>query len=169
LDWQIGPRRFAFTVETFLLSFLLPNLYLHAVSTNDIRRIKITAHSGGLVQQLSLNVVPAQSVKTVEERNHKLPSRAADQFGIRGLARVSSTESGHILPGATSIYMLYMIRCSSEPPSFKRRIKILNDFPSTLTPEGTTLLAIDSTRITMHQRTFFQLPAPFQFDLSSLS
>ncbi len=36
---QIGPRRLAFTPETFLLSFSLPNFHFHAVTAYDILRI----------------------------------------------------------------------------------------------------------------------------------
>jgi hypothetical protein len=32
LDLQIGPRRLAFTSETFILSFSLPNFHFHAVT-----------------------------------------------------------------------------------------------------------------------------------------
>ena len=38
LDMQIGPRRLAFTAETFLLSFSLPNFHFHAVTAYDILR-----------------------------------------------------------------------------------------------------------------------------------
>jgi hypothetical protein len=38
LDFQIGPRRLAFTSETFLLSFSLPNFYFHAVTAYNILR-----------------------------------------------------------------------------------------------------------------------------------
>ncbi|HEX7693062.1 MAG TPA: DUF1993 domain-containing protein [Sphingomonas sp.] len=38
LDLQIGPRRLAFTAETFILSFSLPNFYFHAVTAYDILR-----------------------------------------------------------------------------------------------------------------------------------
>jgi hypothetical protein len=38
LDFQIGPRKLAFTPETFLLSFSLPNFYFHAVTAYDILR-----------------------------------------------------------------------------------------------------------------------------------
>jgi hypothetical protein len=38
LDLQIGPRRLAFTAETFILSFALPNFYFHAVTAYDILR-----------------------------------------------------------------------------------------------------------------------------------
>lgn len=38
LDLHIGPRRLAFTSETFLLSFALPNFYFHAVTAYDILR-----------------------------------------------------------------------------------------------------------------------------------
>jgi hypothetical protein len=38
LDLRIGPRNLAFTSETFLLSFLLPNFYFHAVTAYDILR-----------------------------------------------------------------------------------------------------------------------------------
>ena len=38
LDFQIGPRRLAFTSETFILSFSLPNFYFHAVTAYDILR-----------------------------------------------------------------------------------------------------------------------------------
>ena len=40
LDLQIGPRRLAFTSETFLLSFLLPNFHFHAVTAYDILRTR---------------------------------------------------------------------------------------------------------------------------------
>ena len=38
LDMQIGPRRLAFTAETFILSFSLPNFHFHAVTAYDILR-----------------------------------------------------------------------------------------------------------------------------------
>jgi hypothetical protein len=38
LDRQIGPRRLAFTSETFILSFALPNFHFHAVTAYDILR-----------------------------------------------------------------------------------------------------------------------------------
>ena len=40
LDLQIGPRRLAFTSETLILSFSLPNFYFHAVTAYDILRSK---------------------------------------------------------------------------------------------------------------------------------
>ena len=39
LDLQIGPRRLAFTSETLILSFSLPNFYFHAVTAYDILRM----------------------------------------------------------------------------------------------------------------------------------
>jgi hypothetical protein len=38
LDLQIGPRRLAFTAETFILSFSLPNFHFHAVTAYDLLR-----------------------------------------------------------------------------------------------------------------------------------
>ncbi|MCJ2135600.1 DUF1993 domain-containing protein [Methylobacterium sp. J-026] len=38
LDLQIGPRRVAFTSETLILSFSLPNFHFHAVTAYDILR-----------------------------------------------------------------------------------------------------------------------------------
>lgn len=38
LDMQIGPRRLAFTAESFILSFSLPNFHFHAVTAYDILR-----------------------------------------------------------------------------------------------------------------------------------
>lgn len=38
LDMQIGPRRLAFTAETFLLSFSLPNFHFHAATAYAILR-----------------------------------------------------------------------------------------------------------------------------------
>ncbi len=38
LDLQIGPRRLAFTSETLILSFSLPNFYFHAVTAYDVLR-----------------------------------------------------------------------------------------------------------------------------------
>ena len=38
LELQIGPRRLAFTSETLILSFSLPNFYFHAVTAYDILR-----------------------------------------------------------------------------------------------------------------------------------
>jgi len=38
LDLQVGPRRLAFTSETLILSFSLPNFYFHAVTAYDILR-----------------------------------------------------------------------------------------------------------------------------------
>jgi hypothetical protein len=40
LDLQIGPRRLAFTSETFILSFALPNFHFHAVTAYDILRTR---------------------------------------------------------------------------------------------------------------------------------
>jgi hypothetical protein len=40
LDLQIGPRRLAFTSETFLLSFSLPNFFFHAVTAYNILRTR---------------------------------------------------------------------------------------------------------------------------------
>jgi uncharacterized protein len=40
LDLQIGPRKLAFTSETFLLSFALPNFHFHAVTAYDILRMR---------------------------------------------------------------------------------------------------------------------------------
>jgi hypothetical protein len=38
LDLRVGPRRLAFTSETFILSFSLPNFHFHAVTAYDILR-----------------------------------------------------------------------------------------------------------------------------------
>ena len=38
LDFQIGPRRLAFTSETLILSFSLPNFHFHAVTAYGILR-----------------------------------------------------------------------------------------------------------------------------------
>ena len=38
LDLQVGPRRLAFTSETFILSFSLPNFHFHVVTADDILR-----------------------------------------------------------------------------------------------------------------------------------
>ncbi len=38
LDLQIGPRRLAFTSETYILSFALPHFHFHAVTAYDILR-----------------------------------------------------------------------------------------------------------------------------------
>jgi hypothetical protein len=38
LDLQIGPRRLAFTSETFILSFALPNVHFHATTAYAILR-----------------------------------------------------------------------------------------------------------------------------------
>jgi hypothetical protein len=40
LDLQIGPRRLAFTAETFLLSFSLPNIHFHAATAYAILRTR---------------------------------------------------------------------------------------------------------------------------------
>ena len=40
LDLDIGPRRLAFTAETFILSFSLPNFHFHAVTAYDILRMR---------------------------------------------------------------------------------------------------------------------------------
>ena len=40
LDFQIGPRRLAFTPATFILSFSLPNFHFHAVTAYDILRTR---------------------------------------------------------------------------------------------------------------------------------
>jgi hypothetical protein len=38
LDVQIGPRKLAFTSETLILSFSMPNFYFHVVTAYDILR-----------------------------------------------------------------------------------------------------------------------------------
>jgi uncharacterized protein len=40
LDLEIGARRLAFTSETFILSFSLPNFHFHAVTAYDILRTR---------------------------------------------------------------------------------------------------------------------------------
>jgi uncharacterized protein len=40
LDLQIGPRRLAFTSETFILSFSMPNFFFHVVTAYDILRMR---------------------------------------------------------------------------------------------------------------------------------
>jgi hypothetical protein len=40
LDLQIGPRNLAFTSETLILSFSLPNFYFHVVTAYDILRAR---------------------------------------------------------------------------------------------------------------------------------
>jgi hypothetical protein len=40
LDFQIGPRRLAFTPASFILSFSLPNIHFHAVTAYDILRTR---------------------------------------------------------------------------------------------------------------------------------
>jgi hypothetical protein len=40
LDLQIGPRRLAFTAETYILSFALPNLHFHAATAYAILRMR---------------------------------------------------------------------------------------------------------------------------------
>ena len=40
LHFELGPAEFAFTSETFLLSFSLPNFYFHAVTAYDILRTR---------------------------------------------------------------------------------------------------------------------------------
>mgnify|MGYP003116961958 CR=1 FL=1 len=40
LDLQIGPRRLAFTSETLILSFSIPNFYFHVVTAYDILRMQ---------------------------------------------------------------------------------------------------------------------------------
>lgn len=40
LDLEVGPRSLAFTAETFVLSFALPNFYFHAVTAYDILRMQ---------------------------------------------------------------------------------------------------------------------------------
>jgi hypothetical protein len=40
LDLQIGPRRLAFTSESLILSFSLPNFYFHVVTAYDILRAR---------------------------------------------------------------------------------------------------------------------------------
>lgn len=40
LDLKIGPRRLAFTPETFFLSFSLPNVHFHAVTAYGILRTR---------------------------------------------------------------------------------------------------------------------------------
>jgi hypothetical protein len=40
LGLQIGPRRLAFTPETFFLSFSLPNFHFHAITAYDILRTR---------------------------------------------------------------------------------------------------------------------------------
>jgi hypothetical protein len=40
LDLQIGPRKLAFTPETLILSFSMPNFYFHVVTAYDILRMR---------------------------------------------------------------------------------------------------------------------------------
>jgi hypothetical protein len=40
LDLQIGPRQLAFTSETLILSFSMPNFYFHVVTAYDILRMQ---------------------------------------------------------------------------------------------------------------------------------
>jgi hypothetical protein len=40
LDLRIGPRQLAFTSETLILSFSMPNFYFHVVTAYDILRMK---------------------------------------------------------------------------------------------------------------------------------
>jgi hypothetical protein len=40
LDLQIGPRKLAFTSETLILSFSMPNFYFHVVTAYDILRMQ---------------------------------------------------------------------------------------------------------------------------------
>lgn len=40
LDLQIGPRKLAFTPETLILSFSMPNFYFHVVTAYDILRMQ---------------------------------------------------------------------------------------------------------------------------------
>jgi len=40
LDLHIGPRKLAFTSETFILSFSMPNFYFHIVTAYDILRMR---------------------------------------------------------------------------------------------------------------------------------
>lgn len=40
LDLQIGPRKLAFTSETLILSFSMPNFFFHAVTAYDILRMR---------------------------------------------------------------------------------------------------------------------------------
>src|SRR6201998_41135 len=40
LDLQIGPRKLAFTSETLILSFSMPNFYFHVVTAYDILRAR---------------------------------------------------------------------------------------------------------------------------------
>lgn len=40
LNLKIGPRKLAFTSETLILSFSLPNFYFHAVTAYDILRTR---------------------------------------------------------------------------------------------------------------------------------
>jgi hypothetical protein len=40
LDLQIGPRKLAFTSETLILSFSMPNFYFHVVTAYDILRMR---------------------------------------------------------------------------------------------------------------------------------
>ena len=48
LDLQIGPRRLAFTSETLILSFSLPNFYFHSVTAYDILRAGCAARKARL-------------------------------------------------------------------------------------------------------------------------
>src|SRR5437868_3370256 len=40
LDLQIGPRKLAFSSETLILSFSMPNFYFHVVTAYDILRMR---------------------------------------------------------------------------------------------------------------------------------
>ena len=40
MDLQIGPRKLAFTSETLILSFPIPNFYFHVVTAYDVLRMR---------------------------------------------------------------------------------------------------------------------------------
>ena len=54
LDLQIGPRRLAFTPETLILSFSLPNFHFHAVTAYDILRAAVSMPSGAVSISVSI-------------------------------------------------------------------------------------------------------------------
>jgi uncharacterized protein len=94
LDLQIGPRRLAFTAETLILSFSLPNFHFHAVTptTSCDRGACLSASA-----TTRAGCVPSRLVPRIDKARHTASAdREADPRHFSRFGRDSrSTDSGY--------------------------------------------------------------------------
>ena len=96
LDLQIGPRRLAFTSETLILSFSLPNFHFHAVTAYDILRSRGVPlgkrdYEGRAAHQISMSrsslLGPAPKDRTVAKPSIDDVRRSVNERPLLGLVR----------------------------------------------------------------------------------